>query len=49
VLDYVECWTGQWFVLWIWIHRSGFGRCSHQKAENRLVHLFHVSGVSSAL
>ena len=45
----MEYWTGQWFELWVWIHISGFERYSYQKAENRLVHLFSVSGVSSAL
>lgn len=48
-LDDVEYWTGQWFEVWIWIHIGGFERYSYQKAENRLVDLFSVSGVSSAL
>lgn len=49
MLDDVEYWTWQCCELWIWILKSGFERHSYQKAENRLVHLFSVSGVSSAL
>lgn len=49
MLDSVEYWTGQWFELWIWTPMSGFERYLYQKAENRLVHVFSVSGVSSAL